>query len=227
MNGLKQTPWDKRTFQIDTYEIVDINEDTLKLTDELEGHFTVKIDPLANHKLLHAYGFYYVDTLIEPRCKKEKLQLFHNNMVHLTTDFNVDNVLDIAANTFEHGRFHRDNMIPNHLANKRYMRWVEDLIEENGIYALIYNEKEVGFYGFKNDRVLLLSIHPDYQGANLAKSFTSMCVKRQFELGYEELKTSISAANVKSLNLFIKLGFTLHKTVDVYHKFHGAPLKEV
>ncbi|MEI3606943.1 N-acetyltransferase [Pseudogracilibacillus sp. SE30717A] len=227
MNGLKPTPWDKRTFHIDTYEVIDINEDTLKLTDELEGHYTLKIDPLTNHQIVHEHGFYYVDSLIEPRCNRENLQLFHRNTVFLTNDYEPEKLLDIAATTFEHGRFHRDFNIPNKLADERYMRWVKDLIDEDCMYALVYDEKEVGFYGFKDDAVLLLSIDPAYQGAKLAKPFTSMAVKKQFQQGYDQLKTSISAANLKSLNLFLQLGFTLHKTVDVYHKLNSESLKDV
>lgn len=227
MNGLKPTPWDKRTFHIDTYEVIDVNEDTLTLTDELEGHYTLKIDPLSNQQIVHEHGFYYVDSLIEPRCKREDLHLFHQDTVLLTTDYDQERMLEIAATTFEHGRFHRDFNIPNKLADERYMHWVNDLIIENCMYALVYEGKEIGFYGYKDDSVLLLSIDPAYQGEKLAKPFTSMAVHKQFEQGYNVLKTSISAANIKSLNLFLQLGFTLHKTVDVYHKLNGVSLKDV
>ena len=227
INGLQKTPWDKRTFQIDTYELQNTDESTLQQTDEIEGHFTVKVDPLADQQKLYDYGFYYVDSLIEPRCRKRDLRTFPHQEVQLASSFNREKILEIAESTFEHGRFHRDFNVPNRLADERYMRWVQDLIDEKCIYALLYEEKEVGFYGFKHDSVLLLSIHPDYQGFRLAKPFTSLCVEKQFGIGYEELKTSISAANVKSLNLFLQLGFTLRKTLDVYHKLQGVSLKDV
>src|SRR5690625_3690025 len=120
MQGLKPTPWDKRTFQIETYELQNIEESTLQQTDEIKGHFTVKVDPLTDHQRLHQYGFYYVDSLIEPRCRKKDLVMFHNEEVRLTSEFEHDNILAIAEMTFEHGRFHRDYNIPNHLADKRY-----------------------------------------------------------------------------------------------------------
>lgn len=225
-NYLKPTPWDKRTLKIDTYELTDSDDNALKETNGVNGHFTLKVNPLTNPKTIVESGFYYMDSLTEPVCKEEDFKLFENDKISLSQDYQKEEILQIAKDTFIHGRFHRDFNIPNALADTRYMRWVEDLMEEKNLYSLLYEDELAGFYGFDQDKVLLLGIKKEFQGKGLAKPFTSMGCKKQFEQGYSSIYTSISAANVASLNLFYSLGFKLKKTLDVYHKLNGPPPKE-
>lgn len=222
---LEPTPWDKRTFNIDTYELTSSSEDALKATDEIEGHFTLKVDPLENPKNMLEHGFYYMDSLIEPVCRKQDFKPVERDKLELSQEYNKKEILQIAKATFIHGRFHRDFNVPNSLADTRYMRWVDDLMEEQNLFSLLYDGELAGFYGFKDDKVLLLGMKQEFQGQGLAKPFTSLGCERQFSNGYSTLYTSISAANLASLNLFISLGFKLKKTVDVYHKLSGPPPK--
>lgn len=222
-SNLKPTPWDKRTFKIDTYELTSSSITALKETNKLNGHFTLKVDPLINPKTIINSGFYYMDSLIEPVCKKDNLKIFEDDKIRLSQNYDKQDILEIAKNNFIHGRFHRDFNVPNSLADKRYMRWIEDLMIEKKLYALLYDGELAGFYGFNQDKVLLLGIKKEFQGKGLAKPFTSMGCKKQFEQGYLALYTSISAANVTSLNLFSSLGFKFKRTLDVYHKLNGQP----
>lgn len=221
MNHLRETPWDKRNFNINTYELTSATEEALRETDRLTGHFTLKARPLENSEPFLRHGFYYVDTLIEPVCKKENLTMFEENGVRLSRDYDRKRILDIAEDVFTHGRFHRDFNIPDRMADKRYMNWVNDLLDSGKIMALTYDHDTAGFYGFEEDKVLLLGMREEYRSRGLAKAFTSLACKEQFQSGYDELRTSISAANVASLNLFYALGFRLRNTVDVYHKLNG------
>lgn len=218
---LKPTPWDKRTFKIDTYELTDSHKEALEESERYQGHFTLKVDPLTNPREMIQHSFYYMDSLLEPVCQKEKFKPIERDGIELSQDYNKKEILQIAEDAFMHGRFHRDFNVPNHLADKRYMRWVEDLMEERNLFSLLYQGELAGFYGFRDDKVLLLGIKKKFQGKGLAKPFTSMGCERQFSNGYSTLYTSISAANVASLNLFATLGFKLKKTLDVYHKLNG------
>lgn len=225
---LKPTPWDKRTFKIDTYELTASHEEALQETDNVQGHFTLKIDPLENPKRLIEHGFYYMDSLTEPVCKKANLHVFKNDMIRLSQEYEEEAILQIAKEAFMHGRFHRDFNVPNSLADTRYMRWVDDLMKENKIYSLLYDGELAGFYGFDHDKVLLLGMKKKFQGKGLAKPFTSLGCLKQFNEGFSTLYTSISAANIASLNLFYDLGFKVQKTRDVYHKLNGpAPTEDI
>ncbi|WP_254434108.1 GNAT family N-acetyltransferase [Halobacillus sp. Marseille-Q1614] len=218
---LRPTPWDVRNFHIDTFEVTSMEEEALAQTEERKGHYTIKIDPLSNPKRLLDSGFYYVDTLIEPVCKAEKLLNFDQEGITIEERYNLNTVLEIAEKTFHHGRFHRDFNIPNEQADKRYMNWTKDLIEKEQVYALNVQGETAGFYGFEKDKVLLLGMSRKYRGKGLARPFLSAaCQKQLIESGSEELTTSISAANVASLNLFYSLGYRLRTTKDVYHKLN-------
>ncbi|WP_082233170.1 GNAT family N-acetyltransferase [Halobacillus massiliensis] len=218
---LRPTPWDVRNFNIDTYEVMSMEEEALAQTDEREGHFTIKIDPLSNSKLLVEHGFYYVDTLIEPVCKRDKLLSVEQEGISIEEEFDRNIILEIAEETFHHGRFHRDFNIPDEQADKRYMNWTRDLMDQNQVYGLNFHGETMGFFGFEKNRVLLLGMDRRYRGKGLAKGFLSKaCQKQLLNSGHEELITSISAANVASLNLFYSLGFRLRKTIDVYHKLN-------
>ncbi|MBP1970693.1 RimJ/RimL family protein N-acetyltransferase [Virgibacillus natechei] len=222
-NILQPTPWDKRNFHIDTYQLTTTSLEALEQTNEVEGHFTLKVDPFENKENLLKYGFYYVDTLIEPVGKKENLQLFEKEGIRFSRDYDKTEILEIATEAFTNGRFHRDFNIPDYMADRRYKNWVNDLIEKDIILALHFEGRTAGFFAYEDDKILLLGIHKDFRGRGLAKAFTSHCVQEQFKLsGYDTLKTSISPVNLASLNVFIALGFRLKNTVDVYHKLHGS-----
>ncbi|GAB3794516.1 GNAT family N-acetyltransferase [Virgibacillus kimchii] len=220
---LRPTPWDKRNFHVETFELAEATEAALQSTNETEGHFTLKVDPSTNTENLNKYGFYYVDTLLEPACKREKLNLFSKEGIQISTDFDKDEVLKIAKEAFKGGRFHRDFHIPDFMADQRYMNWVNDLIMKDMIIGLYFNGTLAGFYGQANNKVLLLAIKKEFRHKGLAKPFTSQAVLNQFEQGdYDMLTTSISASNITSLNLFLTLGFRPQNAVDVYHKLNGS-----
>ncbi|MBP1950512.1 GNAT family N-acetyltransferase [Virgibacillus litoralis] len=206
---------------MDTFEVTGTFEEALQETNKYDGHYTLKIGPLESPELLLKYNFYYMDTLIEPLCKKENLHLFDKDATSITKDYNPSEIILIAEESFKHGRFHRDFNIPNSMADTRYMNWVKDLQEKDQIFALMYEDDIAGFFAYEDDKVLLLGIKEEYRSRGLAKAFTSQGCAEQFKLGYNELRTSISAANVASLNLFYSLGFRLINTVDVYHKVTG------
>ena len=63
-----ETPWDTAVFGIFTGELTEYSESALCAAVAHSGHYTLKVDSLADKRLLHEYGFYYCDTLLEPWC---------------------------------------------------------------------------------------------------------------------------------------------------------------
>lgn len=221
MTFLRKTPWDKRNFNIETYELTSSSKEALAETEELEGHFTLKADPKSDIKPIVEHGFYYVDTLLKPVCTSKQLNLFTNERAHLSTSYSADDIDDIARSVFQNGRFHRDFNIANNLADLRYQNWVRDLRKQELLFALYWDNDLAGFYGYKDNQVLLLGIKEAFRGKGLAKLLASQGCDEQFKIGHDLLKTSISAANAPSLNVFNSLGFRLSGAVDIYHKLNG------
>lgn len=227
MSYIQETKYNKRNFHIDTFEVLSTEEAVLQETNTRNGHYTLKVSPFEDTEKINHYGFYYADTLLEPVCKKKNFQPVYNEDITLTQRYPKEEILDIAAYAFQGGRFHRDFHIPSSLANLRYRNWVRDLMEKNLIYALHYKGDLAGFYGYEENKVLLLGIKKEFQQSGLGKLFASYGCQTQFDMGYDELYTSISASNAASLNLFYALGFRLTTALDVYHKLVGPAPEEV
>ncbi|HEX7065743.1 MAG TPA: GNAT family N-acetyltransferase [Bacillales bacterium] len=218
--NIHSTPWDAKAFGIDTYELENHDEETLRATMEKPGHFTVKIDPLASKSLLHEYGFYYCDTLLKPYCWREKFNPFDDEKITLSEKISVNDLIKISNGAYHHGRFHRDFRISREKADIRYDRWLNQLYEENRVWALLYNKQLAGFFAYHDNHVLLQALDKEYQGRGLAKYFWTSACRVLFDKGYEELTTSISACNLVMANLVTSLGFRFGSAVDIYHKYN-------
>lgn len=217
---LNRTPWDAKTFNIDTYEIIRYEEEALKAIHTMPGHFTIKVDPLDDKKLLHKYGFYYCDTLLEPFCKKDRMTYFDNEDTGISCSAPIDELVAISHGAYSHGRFHRDFNLPKPLADLRYDNWLRDIYERGGVFALTYKAEIAGFFGSNGNMIVLHALSEQYKGRGLAKFFWSAACRHLFALGHEELKSSISAANLAVLNLYASLGFNFRNPHDVYHKLN-------
>lgn len=220
---LKPTPWDSRNFPVDTFQLTEYSEKALQAAEGVEGHFTIKVDPLADKALLQKYGYYYADTLLEPYCDRNRFLEDRAEAVVFHEDYNKNEVLAIAEEAFQGGRYHRDFQVPNEMADLRYRNWVNDLIEQNLILAYKQDGRVAGFFAYQEENILLLAMHRNIRGQSFAIPFAAACVKEQFRrTDKTQLITSISPSNPASLNVFINLGFRLRAGKDIYHKVNGS-----
>lgn len=214
-----RTPWDSRVFGLDTFEITAPSEEVFKLVFNTykSGHYTVKVDPLFSKKLLHDYGFYYCDTLIEPYCTSNNFVFFEKEGVRISEHPSINDLINICYGAFIHGRFHRDFNIDKNLADMRYILWLKDIYNSQSILELKYYDRIAGFWGFSNNKILLHALSEEYRGRGMAKYFWSVACKKLFDSGCTELVSSISISNVRVLNLYSSLGFKFRNPLDVYH----------
>lgn len=220
---LQETPWDKKVFGIPTFEILVSSEENLLLNinelkkSQIKGHFTLKIDPLWNTKILSDYGFYYCDTLIQPYGSPEKFVSHHHEKISLSQDNTLEELLIICNSAFSHGRFHRDFNFHKKQADLRYNSWLTQLFNEQKVWGLMYKQELAGFWGFSQNKILLHALSTKYRGKGMAKYFWSIAIQEMFKLGYQEITSSISASNIVVLNLYLSLGFKFKNPQDVYH----------
>jgi hypothetical protein len=215
---IKPVPWDRRAFGFDCFEIVDANPELLKAALATPGHYTAKVDPLADKAALHQYGFYYCDTLIEPWCTAERLIKFPHDGVSFSTTVPIDSIVEICHNAFFYGRFHRDFNIDSKKADARYENWLRELHRAGKVYGLLLEGKVAGFIAHSGDKLVLHAMSADYRGKGLAKFFWSKVCQHLFEQGHAEIESSISFVNMAVINLYAALGFRFRRPVDVYHR---------
>jgi ribosomal protein S18 acetylase RimI-like enzyme len=217
MASLRRTPWDTKALGVPAYEITVPGEKQFSRAAFRRGHYTVKVDPLASKALLHRYGFYYCDTLLEPACSRSRLKVFSHPKVRVTHHASLAALRRIARGAFTHGRFHRDFAVPRAAAEKRYENWLEGLLRKKSVLCLYFANELAGFIACDGPKLALHALAPKYRGKGMAKYFWSAACLELFRR-HPKLSSSVSAANVAALNLYASLGFRLGKATDVYHR---------
>ncbi len=216
--ALTNTPWDATVFGLPTYELADASAVTLRQAAQTPGHHTVRTDPLSSKQLLHEYGFYYCDTLIEPYCTAEKLETLTHPDISIGKNADWQELLLICHGAFVHGRFHRDFNLDRACADLRYDNWLRQLYDQQSVYGLFRRNELAGFIAYSGNSLVLHALAEAYRGKGLAKYWWSAVCNELFGAGCAEVKSSISAANVAALNLYASLGFNFRNPVDIYHR---------
>jgi len=220
----KETPWDRRVYGLPTYEMVQLTEESLQRTEQLTGHFTVKVHPLVSKQLLHRHNFYYCDTLFEPICHIEAFQPIFDDRVSVVHGNDADQWIPFCLDTFKYDRFHRDFNLDPEKGDIRYVNWLQSLTTEGRVLTLKFEDIPVGFFAYKDNNILLHAIGQPFQGKGLGKFLWSTACQMVFSKGYREIKSSVSTANVAMVNIYRQLGFSFKHPVDIYHKYQPAQL---
>ena len=218
MSMIKDTPWDATAFGMHTAEIVEYSEAALRQAARTPGHYTIKVDPLADKRLLHEHGFYYCDTLVEPYSTEQKLKRFAHPDATISKDAKWEALLAICHGAFEYGRYHRDFNLDRACADLRYDNWLCKLHEKNMIYGLYWRDELAGFIAHDDNKLVLHAVAVTQRGQGRAKYWWSAVCSELLATGHYEVKSSISAANLAVLNLYASLGFTFNNPQDVYHR---------
>lgn len=216
--AIKRIEWDSAAFGCDCYEIGPHSEEVLREAARQPGHYAIKVDPLSSKALLHQYGFYYCDTLLEPFCPRERFAAHHDDRAGFSRDTALGDVLAVCHGAFEHGRFHRDfHLQPQH-ADLRYDNWLCQIHAAGGVYGLLFDAQLAGFIAVDAHRLVLHAVAHLFRGRGIAKYLWSVVCEDLYR-HYPELCSSISASNIAAANLYLTLGFRLRRPVDVYHRW--------
>lgn len=217
-NPINATPWDAAAFGLHTAEITQYSAQALQMASAIPGHYTIKVDPLASKQLLHEYGFYYCDTLLEPHCVAARLNGTRHAQATVSRRAAWEELLPICHGAFAHGRFHRDFNLDSTRADLRYDNWLQDLYQQGKVFGLYWQDALAGFIAYSSNSLVLHAVAQEYRGKGLARFWWSAVCSELFAEGHAEIVSSISAANVAALNLYASLGFAFRNPRDIYHR---------
>jgi dTDP-4-amino-4,6-dideoxy-D-galactose acyltransferase len=140
--------------------------------------------------------------------------------------YTTESVLDIELFDFidfSYSRFIKDVQIKNRMRLDIYLEWIKNSFNlENKKFFTISRKNEVlGFILYrKHDdsmTIELISVKNGHQnqkiGSNLITHFKKIAVDKK--ISYIYVGTQIS--NIIAINFYIKNGFTLSQTTDIYH----------
>jgi hypothetical protein len=216
--AIKATPWDAAAFGLPTYELFDYSAEVLEQSVQTAGHYTLKVDPLSDKRLLHEYGFYYCDTLIEPFCTADKLRASTHSNAGISREFDSNRLISICQASFTYGRFHRDFNLPTARANMRYSNWLAQLINEQQVYGLYWKNDLAGFICHRDSSLVLHALDEGYRGKGFSKYWWSAVCLELLSNGHASVQSSISVTNLPVLNLYVSLGFSFKSPKDIYHR---------
>ena len=218
MSMIKETPWDEAAFGMHTAEVVEYSEAALREALLTPGHYTIKVDPLADKRLLQEHGFYYCDTLIEPYCTAQNLRPVTHPDATISRQAELAALQTICHGAFAHGRFHRDFNLDMARADLRYDNWLRQLYQKGAVYGLYWHDELVGFIAYTDNNLALHAVAGPHRGKGLAKYWWSAVSAELFATGHAEVKSSISAVNLAALNLYATLGYSFRNPMDIYHR---------
>ena len=214
---IERVPWDCAALGCEAYELSAATPDAIAQARS-PGHYTVKVDPLADKRILHDSGFYFCDTLLEPFCPGADFRPLPHPAARYSRDAEIEPLLAICAGAFEHGRFHRDFNVERGRADLRYQNWLRTLHAAGKVYGLLWDANLAGFIAHEGSKLVLHALSPQHRGRGIAKYLWGAVCADLVRAGARELTSSISATNLAALNLYVALGFRFRNPVDVYHR---------
>lgn len=215
--SIERVPWDSAALGCEAYELQSAAPGTLAQA-RAPGHYTVRVDPLADKRILHEHGFYYCDTLIEPFCVAREFKLQPHPDASVSHDAALEPLRAICHGAFEQGRFHRDLNVERARADLRYENWLSTLHAAGKVYGLQWEDELAGFIAHEGGKLVLHALGAKHRGRGLARHLWSAVCADLARQGASELTSSISVTNLAALNLYVSLGFRFRNPVDVYHR---------
>ena len=214
---IERTPWDCAALGHDAFELRDAGPEAMARVGA-PGHYTVKVDPLADKRVLHENGFYYCDTLIEPHCMAGQVRSVRHDSAGFGRGPALQPLLAACRGAFRHGRFHRDFNVERRVADLRYENWLKTLLAMGKVYGLTWDGELAGFIAHEGGKLVLHALGERHRGRGFAKYLWSAVCADLARQGAHELSSSISAANAPALGLYCSLGFRFRNPTDVYHR---------
>lgn len=216
---IRAAPWDTSALGLAAWEVCEYSTAALQQVLATPGHYTIKIDPLADKAALQEYGFYYCDTLIETAAVPAQ---FRRASVPpgVTVSKEIDRraALAICHGAFTHGRFHRDFSLARSAADLRYDNWLVQLLDAGTVYGLYADGELAGFIGYHGSSLVLHALAEKFRGRGLSKFWWCLVIDELFASGHTCIGSSISASNMAVLNLYSSLGFSFRHPQDIYHR---------
>jgi ribosomal protein S18 acetylase RimI-like enzyme len=223
------TPWDRPIFQGNTgaisnfsLRVADLAEPTYDVFREwCKANHTLLItchlrqDQLAECAFLEARGFRFIELSYRPTLVGLEHFGFDPDIeIRPATGADEAVLYDIAAQTFETGRFHVDPQIDPVLGQRRYAAWTANAFR-NPLQTVLGCWFEGRLVAFMIDdaasptrrRWSLFAVAPDLKGRGLALRLMRNILAYQAHEGNKDVITSVSSLNLPIQNVLRSLGF--------------------
>ncbi len=234
------TPWNTRSLGMKTREICALEFSHVESLNTLLTKLDYKneVDDIQliclriqgqNQPLkitLQQNGYRFVETSLKMKLNNlERTDLYKefgtNINIEQPAEQDFAQIRNIARDDFAFGRFHEDPLIPGELARNRYYHWIDELTKQGKEFLIFKkNNLVISFLAYQkmnSDAELILGGSKTSHGY-ISYYFWSTILDYFKKSGIRKIRTTISAANLGILNLYIRFGFTVDETLFGFHK---------
>jgi RimJ/RimL family protein N-acetyltransferase len=184
---------------------------------------------------LAAHGFYPVETVLELEGSVGGVSPEEGSSgspAHLRPAVEADlpALRSIAGSAFWSDRFHLDPNLSDEAADRRYVGWVDEAWKAGEPLFAYMREDDGAVIGFYHIRpvssdaadLMLMALDPSVIGLGLGTRLYRSGLGECARMGLTNATTRVSACNLASLNIFLRLGFTVRSARTALHRFEPA-----
>jgi len=185
--------------------------------------------PASDSSKLHFFqslGFRYIDTTLAVRyehVRSAKYPLMKIT-VRPAEKEELEEVIQICGQAFQNGRYHADRRVPRHLANKRYQEWSSRTFATENPQLLLVAKIEGQVCAFsvvqfdsEQGYLHLNAVAPQWQGQKVGIGLLSSTMRYFQKKGVDLVRSKISAANTRAMNLHAFLGARFYNPTVLLH----------
>lgn len=235
-----EAPWDSAVFhapvvQIDQLQVLD-PQDALDdyvqyqawVAHEQIGIVSCRLahDRLRESMLLEANGFRFIEMVLHPRLDRLQKQSIAVDDLQIlpATEADLTNLRVIAETSFGNERYHVDPRLDPKLGDERYGLWVNNSLchKTQRLLKVLDGKRLLGFFvveATSSQSVYwhLTAIAPQWQGYGYGRRVWLAMLRHHQSQGHETVSTTISARNIRVLNLYAQLGFRFMPPEMTFH----------
>jgi len=189
--------------------------------------------------LLESLGFYFVEMALVPYSVLKKNEALNDFLMDkrkfLPSRYDLDSltvrlvdkndsnlrkiVKAIAEESFTDDRFHLDQNCKKEIADRRYLYWVEDMLNDKvtSISLLELSGRAIAFMARKECSLLLAGFSKQYVKSGLGDFLWLSVLEQMLRGGLAQAETMISANNTAVLNLYARIGFKFKAPAATFH----------
>ncbi|MGJ0507548.1 MAG: GNAT family N-acetyltransferase [Methylocystis sp.] len=221
-------PWDADAFGFPVAQITRIDVKASERAEKEYGAFQswvsandVRIvscrlshERLAASMFLEDRGFRFIEMVLHPQFEALQKRNLPDEALAVVPalDRDLPALQAIAEQAFRHERYHMDPRLDPRLADKRYGRWVRASFNHptQQLLKIVDGQQIIGVFVVEMDRGSrvhwhLTAIAPDFQGKGYGRRTWLSMLRYHRDKGAIMITTTISARNVRVLNLYSRL----------------------
>lgn len=245
MNSFKikvnPTPWDRKIFGLDTYEIIlpvfdksnaedaqaELNQLT-KVNHPAIFYSRINANLSINKLVLFNAGFINCETQLHITKNIKNFEAptelgTRRLQIILASERDYKDVVEQSVEVFKFSRFHEDPYIDTNLANLRMKNWAEDMKKNNTPLIVSRNRlnelESFIFYKKVDSKSVELILGGSMPGKGMLTPLFWVSFLEYFKgMGIERVETKISASNIVIFNIYLFFNFQIKSVFFDFHK---------